>query len=170
LPFYQGGVRLRQILFPYASAASLSAFDMDAAILVLAAAAFPAATSSIALASKFRFAASALVVAISSVTVAGTQGASLFVKPGPEYFERQIGQQVSLAPWQYASGMPGYNLTRVTNIVGAGALLTAIKAWERRPDCGPISSRALPTPVVTQRWLLICPTVEIAQIGRPGLH
>jgi len=93
-----------QFYFPSHRGASLDAFDVKATRFVLASGAFAAAASSIALALKFRATASAAVVAIWSVVIVGTPGARLFVKPGPEYFERHLGQQV---PWLYSPDRPG---------------------------------------------------------------
>jgi hypothetical protein len=88
--------------FPAHQTAPLDAFDLKASLFVLACGAFAAVVSAIALALKFRAAASVLVVAIWSIAILGTLGARSFVKPGPEYFERHLGQQVFLVPWQYA--------------------------------------------------------------------
>jgi hypothetical protein len=78
--------------------APLDAFDAKASQSALASGALAAAASSVALALKFRAAASAFVVVIWSVVIFGTAGARLFVKPGPEYFERHLGQQVFSVP------------------------------------------------------------------------
>lgn len=87
--------------------APLDGFDAKASQFALASGALAAAASSIALALKFRAAASAFVVVIWSVVIFGTRGARLFVKPGPEYFERHLGQQVFSVPWLYAPAGPG---------------------------------------------------------------
>jgi len=93
--------------FPAHQDAPLDAFDIKASGFILTCGAFAAVASSLALALEFRAAASVLVVAIWSAAILGTQGARLFVKPGPEYFERHLGQRVYLIPWQYAPLGPG---------------------------------------------------------------
>jgi hypothetical protein len=102
--------------------APLDAFDINASMFVLAAAAFAAVTSSIALTFKFRVVASALVVAVWMVITFGTPGARLFVKPGPEYFERHAGGQVFSVPWQYRPAGPGRS-TDQANQIGFSAML-----------------------------------------------
>jgi hypothetical protein len=92
--------------FPAHQNAPLDAFDLKDSRFVLACSAFAAGASSIALALKFRASASVLVVAIWSAAIFGTWSARLFVKPGPKYFERHLGQ-VFLVPWQYAPLGPG---------------------------------------------------------------
>lgn len=69
-------------------------YDIKASQFVMAASLVGTAAASIALALKFRTVASLLVVAIWSVILLGTQGARLLVQPGPEYFERRLGQEV----------------------------------------------------------------------------
>jgi hypothetical protein len=108
---------------PAHRAASLDAFDVKASEYALASAAFAAAGSSIALALKFRTAASVFVVAIWSVVIFGTQGTRLFVKPGPEYFERHLGQQVFAVPWQYAPAGPGRSTEENPHEIGFSAHL-----------------------------------------------
>lgn len=93
--------------FPAHPQATLNAYDLSASRLVLASGAFAAAISSIALVFKFRAAASVLVVLIWTTTIAGTQVARSFVRPGPDYFERHIGPEAFLVPWQYADAHPG---------------------------------------------------------------
>jgi hypothetical protein len=96
-----------QFYFPASPQATLDAYDIRASSLVLASGAFAAALSSIALVFKFRATASLLVVLIWTTTIAGTQIARSFVKPGPDYFERHIGAEAFLVPWQYADASPG---------------------------------------------------------------
>jgi hypothetical protein len=101
------GAGFNQFYFPAHPQATLNAYDLGASRLVLASGAFAAATSSIALVFKFRATASVLVVLIWITTIAGTQVARSFVKPGPDYFERHIGPEAFLVPWQYADAHPG---------------------------------------------------------------
>ncbi|WP_316227929.1 MULTISPECIES: hypothetical protein [unclassified Bradyrhizobium] len=85
------------------------AFDNSASWIFLASVAFASVASSIALASKFRATASALVLVTWTMTIAGILVARSFVKPGPEYFERHVGQDVFLMPWTYVptnAGVP----------------------------------------------------------------
>ena len=96
-----------QFYFPAHPQATFNAYDLRASRLVLASAAFAAALSSIALALKFRATASLSVILIWTTTIAGTQVARSFVKPGPDYFERHIGPEAFLVPWQYADSSPG---------------------------------------------------------------
>jgi hypothetical protein len=109
--------------FPAHQTASLDAFDIKATTFVLAAGAFVAIASSVAFALKFRVLASVLVVAIWSVIIFGTQGARLLVKPGPEYFERRLGQQVYLVPWQYAPVGIGQSADQDPRQIGFSATL-----------------------------------------------
>jgi hypothetical protein len=101
------GAEFNQFYFPAHPRATLDAYDLSASRLVLASGAFAAAISSIALVFKFRATASVLVVLIWTTTIAGTQVARSFVKPGPDYFERHIGPEAFLVPWQYADASPG---------------------------------------------------------------
>jgi hypothetical protein len=101
------GAEFNQFYFPAHPQVTLNTYDLGASRLVLASGAFAAAISSIALAFKFRATASMLVVLIWTTTIAGTQVARSFVKPGPNYFERHIGPEAFLVPWQYADASPG---------------------------------------------------------------
>jgi hypothetical protein len=103
--------------------APLNEFDINASTFALAAGAFAAGISSIAIALKFRVAASALVVAIWTVIIFGTPGARLFVKPGPEYFERHAGQQAFSVPWQYRPAGPGRLTDQNPHEIGFSAML-----------------------------------------------
>ncbi|WP_035645647.1 hypothetical protein [Bradyrhizobium sp. ORS 285] len=85
----------------------LHAYDLQASNLVLAVGAFTTAASTIALALKFRAIASALVIVIWSTSLIGTQVARAFVKPGPDTFERHVGDEVFSLPWTYAPASPG---------------------------------------------------------------
>lgn len=96
-----------QFYFPAHPQATFDAYDLQVSSLVLASGALAAALSSIALALKFRATASVLVILIWTTTIAGTQVARSFVKPGPDYFERHIGPEAFLVPWQYADSSPG---------------------------------------------------------------
>jgi hypothetical protein len=98
-------------------------YDNITSCIFLASVAFAAVASSIALALKFRAAASALVVVIWGVTVASIPIARLFVKPGPEYFERHIGQEVFLVPWKYVPTNPGVPPDKMPKEVGFSASL-----------------------------------------------
>ncbi|WP_420970474.1 hypothetical protein [Bradyrhizobium sp. B120] len=109
--------------FPTRQTAPLDAFDVTASQLVLASAAFAAVASSIAFALKLRATASVLVVVIWSTTVVGTLVARSFVKPGPEYFERHLGQQVFLVPWQYVSAGHGQFTAQSPHEIGFSANL-----------------------------------------------
>jgi hypothetical protein len=101
------GAGFDKFYFPAHPQATLNAYDLSASRFVLASSAFAAVISSIALVFKFRATASMLVVLIWTTTIAGTQVARSFVKPGPDYFERHIGPEVFLVPWQYADASPG---------------------------------------------------------------
>jgi hypothetical protein len=93
--------------FPTHRMAPFDRFDIKASEFALLASAVAATAASISIALKFRAAASLLVVGIWSVILFGTQAARLLVQPGPEYFERHLGQQLFLVPWQYAPGGHG---------------------------------------------------------------
>jgi hypothetical protein len=101
------GAGFDQFYFPARPQATLDAYDISASNVVLAAGAFAAVASSIALVLKFRATASVLVIVIWSTTIAGTQVARSFVQPGPDYFERHIGPEAFLVPWQYTDYRPG---------------------------------------------------------------
>lgn len=101
------GAAFDAFYFPAHRGASLDVFDIKATSFALLAGVLAVAASSIALALKFRVAASIMVVAIWSIVIFGTQGARLLVKPGPEYFERHIGQQTFDVPWLYSPDRPG---------------------------------------------------------------
>jgi len=96
-------------------------YDNDASWIFLASVAFAAVASSIALALEFRATASALVVAIWGVAVAGIPVARSFVKPGPEYFERHAGQETFWVPWKYVATSPGVPLEKMPKEVGFSA-------------------------------------------------
>ncbi|QOZ26840.1 hypothetical protein [Bradyrhizobium sp. CCBAU 51753] len=104
--------------FPAHPQVTLNSYDMGASNVVLAAGAFAAVASSIALALKFRATASALVIVIWSTAIAGTQVVRSFVKPGPDYFERHIGPEVFLVPWWYADSSPGRPPHETPNEIG----------------------------------------------------
>jgi hypothetical protein len=72
---------------------------------------------------KFRVLASASVIAIWSVVICATQGARSLVKPGPEYFERHLGQQVYSVPWQYAPVGIGQSADQNPHQIGFPATL-----------------------------------------------
>jgi hypothetical protein len=112
------GAGFDQFYFPAHPQATLDAYDLRASRLVLASGAFAAAISSIALAFKFRATASVLVILIWTTTIAGTQVARSFVKPGPDYFERHIGPEAFLVPWQYADSSPGVPPHEKPNEIG----------------------------------------------------
>jgi hypothetical protein len=69
--------------------------------VVIAVGFLAAVSSSIALAFKFRVAASILVVACWSATFAYSAGARLLVQPGPQKFDRYVGSQHFSIPWTY---------------------------------------------------------------------
>lgn len=94
------------------------AYDNHAAWICLAAVAFAALASSIALGLKYRATASALVIATCTTTIAGIMIARSFVTPGPDYFERRAGQDVFLVPWKYVSTSPGAPLDRMPMEIG----------------------------------------------------
>jgi len=107
-----------QFYFPAHPLATFNAYDLRASRIVLASGAFAAALSSIALALKFRATASLSVILIWTTTIAGTQVARSFVKPGPHYFERHIGPEAFLVPWQYADSSPGVPPSEKPNETG----------------------------------------------------
>jgi hypothetical protein len=104
------GAAINAFYFPAHRMAPFNEFDNKAATFVMVTSVIAALASSIALALKFRTTASVLVVAIWSVILFGTPAARLFVQPGPEYFERHLGQQVFLVPWRY--GPAGFGSAR----------------------------------------------------------
>jgi hypothetical protein len=104
--------------FPAHPQAMLDAYDMRASNIVLASGALAAVASSIALALKYRAIASVLVVVIWSATLAGSQVARSFVKPRPSYYERHIGTEVFLVPWQFADASPGVAPHETPNDIG----------------------------------------------------
>jgi hypothetical protein len=101
----------------------LDKYDNNASWIFLTSVAFAAVASSIALAFKFRATASALVVVVSTVSIAGLSVARLFVKPGPDYFERHVGQDVFLVPWKYVTTSPGVPPDKMPKEIGFSASL-----------------------------------------------
>jgi len=101
------GAGFDKFYFPASPHATLDAYDIVASNVVLAAGAFAAVASSIALVLKFRATASVSVILIWTATIAGTQVARSLVEPGPEYFERVVGPEVFRVPWKYADAGPG---------------------------------------------------------------
>jgi hypothetical protein len=118
MPSYRRGRGVQSILLSWHPQVTLNAYYLSASRFVLASGAFAAAISSIALVFKFRATASLLVVLIWTATIAGTQVARSFVKPGPDYFERHIGPEAFLVPWQYADASPGVPPHEKPNEVG----------------------------------------------------
>jgi hypothetical protein len=134
-----------QFYFPAHPQVTLDAYDLRASRLVLASGAFAAALSSIAFAFKFRATASVLVILIWTATIAGTQAARSFVKPGPDYFERHIGPEAFLVPWQYADSRPGVPPHEKPNEIGFTIDLCLSNLKARGIDCGWIQQvRILP--------------------------
>ena len=121
--------------FPSHPHVTLDAYDLKASNLILASGAFAAVASSIALALKFRATASVLVIAIWSITIAGNQIARSLVKPGPEYFERHVGPDVFLVPWQYVPASPGSSVEEVSHDIGLSAAL-CLSNLKGRGDAG----------------------------------
>jgi hypothetical protein len=99
------------------------AYDNKAAWIFLVSVAFASLASLIALALKFRATASALVVLTWITSIGGMQAARLFVKPGPEYFERYVGKEVFLVPWKYMQTGPGVPLDKMPKEDGFSANL-----------------------------------------------
>jgi hypothetical protein len=112
------GAGFDKFYFPASPHATLDAYDIGASNVVLAAGAFVAVASSIALALKFRATASVLVIVIWSTIIAGTQVARSFVEPGPDYFERIVGPEVFLVPWKYAASSLGVPPHQRPNEIG----------------------------------------------------
>ncbi|WP_128089558.1 hypothetical protein [Bradyrhizobium viridifuturi] len=127
--------------FPASPQVPFDAYDNNASWIFLASVAFAAVASSIALALDFRATASALVVVTWSITIAGIPAARLFVKPGPEYFERHVGQEVFLVPWKYVPTSPGVPVDKMPKEVGFSASLCFSNLGGRTDvGCGYIQS------------------------------
>lgn len=93
--------------FPAHQNAPFNLFDIKACYAALGAGVFAAMASSFALAFGRRVVASGIVLVIWGAIVLGIPTARLFVKLGPKYFERHLGQEVYLVPWQYGPGGHG---------------------------------------------------------------
>lgn len=117
------GTAINLTYFAASPQVPFDAYDNNASWIFLASVAFASVAASIALALKFRATASALVVVTWTMTLAGILVARSFVKPGPEYFERQAGQEVFLVPWKYVSTNPGVPPDKMPKEVGFSARL-----------------------------------------------
>ncbi|MBR0717290.1 hypothetical protein [Bradyrhizobium liaoningense] len=113
-----GAAGLGLFYFPAHPQATLDAYDIGASRVVLASGALAAVASSFALALKFRATASVLVLVIWGTALAGTQVARSFVEPGPDYFERHIGSEAFLVPWQYADFRVGVPPDKMPSEIG----------------------------------------------------
>lgn len=117
------GTAINLTYFAASPQVPFDAYDNNASWIFLACVAFASVASSMALALKFRATASVLVIVTWSIAIVGLPVGRLFVKPGPEYFERHLGQEVLLVPWKYVPTSPGVPPDKMPKEVGFSASL-----------------------------------------------
>jgi hypothetical protein len=87
-----------------------------------------AVLASIALACRWRRAATLSVVVVWCLLALGSMLAYAMTKPGPEIFERYLGDQKFLVPWQYQPGGPSASHAS-PNSFSISLCLNSLRGW-----------------------------------------